>query len=547
MSFIKKEYKQLLIILVLFLSGLFLYTGKMINPYIDFGDEISYPVSILKNSALYKDLYVPFGPLSYLFNAFWLKFFSVNLTTYYFIGSLNAFVILNLLYGISRFFLDKTFSLLIVLYVMGNCVFVPHVMNYITPYSYSIVYGLSSCFLSVLMFLNYLKTDKNLFLSVSCLFAGVAAVCKYEFCLYSVLLLIFIFYKSYKHSKFTVFLKNASVCFCTFISIPFLTFAGLFYRGLTFADLQGYFINLKTFAGSQQLADLYKGSFYFSADIFLIMLSITFLAFVLAMLAYKIVKVFSSQNSVKISWAGYIFVFALLLFIGFKFNIFYIYIFALLPIIVTILYIFKIGKINRNLSSAFLVISAIGISIKSYWSLNMFLYGRYFLPLLLIAFFVLIFFYIRQNRLLRKTLVIFMLALCVSSPIMNSGILKNISFKVNSDNGAFMADEKDAYIFNKIIEYFETENAQNKTIAALPVNGLINFVTGTDFIFSAGCDTVDFFEKTKPDYVVVIRNKQNEHLFLPRTIKTLEWVNFNYKTDTAFQKGDNQVLIFKKI
>ena len=82
------------------------------------------------------------------------------------------------------------------------------------------------------------------------------------------------------------------------------------------------------------------------------------------MLAYKIVKVFSSQNSVKISWAGYIFVFALLLFIGFKFNIFYIYIFALLPIIVTILYIFKIGKINRNLSSAFLVISAIGISIN---------------------------------------------------------------------------------------------------------------------------------------------------------------------------------------
>ena len=140
-----------------------------------------------------------------------------------------------------------------------------------------------------------------------------------------------------------------------------------------------------------------------------------------------------------------------------------------------------------------------------------------------------------------------MLVLCVSSPLMNSGILKNISFKVNSDYGAFMAVEKDAYIFNKIIEYFETENAQNKTIAALPVNGLINFVTGTDFIFSAGCDTVDFFEKTKPDYVVVIRNKQNEHLFLPRTVKTLEWVNFNYKTDTAFQKGDNQVLIFKKI
>ena len=104
MSFIKNEYKPMLIILIFFLIGLFLYTGKMINPYIDFGDEISYPVSITKGYLLYRDSGVPFGPMSYIFNAFLLKFFSVNLTIYYVIGSLNAFIIVNLLYAISRFF-----------------------------------------------------------------------------------------------------------------------------------------------------------------------------------------------------------------------------------------------------------------------------------------------------------------------------------------------------------------------------------------------------------------------------------------------------------
>lgn len=547
MSFIKNEYKPMLIILIFFLIGLFLYTGKMINPYIDFGDEISYPVSITKGYLLYRDSGVPFGPMSYIFNAFLLKFFSVNLTIYYVIGSLNAFIIVNLLYAISRFFLDKTFSLLIVLYVMGNCVFVPHVMNYITPYSYSIVYGLCSCLISLLLFLNCLKTDKNKFLSVSCLFAGVAAACKYEFLLYSVLLFIFIFCKNYKQFKTVTFWKTFFVCLFAFISVPVLNFLYLFFRGLTFADLQGYFINLKNFAGSQELHDLYSGSFYFQTDIFVITLGWFLLACFITFFTYQLVKL-ADKIPNGLQNLSYVLIFVLLLISGLKNQLIYSYFFCLLPLLITVMSLIKFKTIIKNSALSFLIATALVLSIKTYFCLVMHLYGRFFIPLLLVAFFALIFhIYSKENSALRKTFLIILIVLCAFRPLISFHSLKKINQKVSSHYGTFWAQEKDAYIFNNLINYFDAQNLENKAIATIPATGFINFLTGTDFGTSLDYNSLEFFQRTKPEYAVVITNNLRKDTCQGKSEKVCKWINSNYRAEKVLQKEDNLVLIFKKI
>lgn len=517
----------------------------MINLYVDFGDEISYPAAILKGDILYKNLYVPFGPFSYLFNAMMLKIFSVNIKTYYLIGSINAFLIINLVYILSRNFLDKNISLLITLYIMTNCMFVPHLMNFITPYSYSIVYGMSSCFLSCLLFLNYLKTDKLKYLYSSFAFAGITIICKYEFLIYGLLIFILLFIKEYRTKSYGTYLKSLSA----FFFIPIISFLFLFARGLSLNDLYYYFGHLSHLSVSDDLTDLYKGTFYFSWDYFILLVQYFVIFLIILFLIYKSVQ-FIENHLKNFSIFGYIVLFFVLFLMAYRFNLYFLmYIFCWLPVVTMILFLFKFKNIKENEPLTFFILTSLIISIKTFFFLNLYLYGRYFLPLLLIAFTTLICQqYAPGNNNLKKSFMILLLVLCILRPIISFEKLKDCHHSIKTSYGTIYTEKDDAYIFNETINFFNSKNMKEKTLVTFPPAGLINFLTGTNFIspYKTGTYLV-FYKEIKPDYFVIVSNKLRNKTCSGNNAEICSWINLNYRAEKIIQKSDSLILIFKKL
>ena len=182
----------LLLILVLFLINLVLFNHKMINVHTDFGREVFFAKLVSQNAVLYKDMFNTFlCPFSYLFNGLILKFLPVHLNTFYFAGAINALVILYGSYFVARKFLSRTISTVLTVFIMYYCCFYAGLMNFLMPYSYAVVYGLSACIISILLFLNYLNENKKSYLYASFFFAGAGASTKYEYILYAVMLAVF--------------------------------------------------------------------------------------------------------------------------------------------------------------------------------------------------------------------------------------------------------------------------------------------------------------------------------------------------------------------
>ena len=150
-SFIKKEFIPIIIYTVIFVCSVLLYKYKMMNLFIDFGREVSVPYAIINGEVFYKDIFNLYAPLSYLFNAFILKLFNQNLQTFISTGIVCTYLILCGLYVICRKFLNKIISCLIVISVISVCAFVPQVTNYITPYSYAMIFGLCFTIYSIIL------------------------------------------------------------------------------------------------------------------------------------------------------------------------------------------------------------------------------------------------------------------------------------------------------------------------------------------------------------------------------------------------------------
>ena len=73
------KHKPLIMLWLLCIIALIIFTGHYTNLLFDVGREVYYPERILEGKVLYKDLFVIYGPFSYLWNALLYKIFSVNL------------------------------------------------------------------------------------------------------------------------------------------------------------------------------------------------------------------------------------------------------------------------------------------------------------------------------------------------------------------------------------------------------------------------------------------------------------------------------------
>ena len=552
-----KSYGPFLIIALLFLINIYIFNGKMINIHTDFGRELLFSKMVSQGAVLYRDIFNTFVcPFSYLFNGLVLKFAPVNTGTFYVLGAFNSAVILGCIYFISRKFLTTFSSTVITVFVMYYCCFYAGLMNFLTPYSYAVVYGLSACLLSILLYINFLQTYMKIFLYTSFLFGGLCAACKYEFCLYGLFLFLFFFIKKCD-------LKTGLYCAVSFLLVPVICAAALFLQGLNFQEISAYIELLKNFVHQPYLKKVYAITCYLNKESLISAFKTFLAAGILFAVMYKLYD--TNSTAVKFLRRGVWGALIIAVFVYFPLTEYFSYGFwGFLTYAVLLLSLFKIKALKDNKEVLFLTVASLVISLKSFWFLSANFYGRYFLPLLVVSLFAVLnnFYFVSQkeSEVLQKTFCALLLFLSFAAFRLNlvALVLKNNTLQTSY--GKICVTKEEAAILKPLIKYVENNTNQEQKLVVLGQAPLLNFLTGRnslplyshyDEAIAGAYGTeriINAYAQYKPDYIVVFDGAGKNSYCKTYGKDVCSWVFKNYtsKTETETSSEKVYVLALKK-
>lgn len=536
MKEILNEYKFQLILVILCFLGLMFFTGHYSNILIDFGREVYYPEQILNGKILYKDLFNIYGPLSYQINAVLYKIFGIKLSTLYFAGGISSLLVINGIYLIANKFLNRFLSFCLAIFTLTVGVTTSSIFNFHFPYSWGVLYGLIAFIYSLYFILNFNENKKPLNLYLSSFLAGFCITCKYDFILFAIIILFFIF-------------KNRNLkAFLCFLTIPIFSFGILFMQGLSISDLLNSFEIVKKMAVSNTLTYFYQNSgIYFHKKIISTQL-ILFIKFIVPFAGIILGSYLFKKNKI-ISLVVLKFAYvaaATLLIHNHKIA------FAFMPVLILISALFSYKRINTSL--LILLCSALAVSTKTFWLLLIQSYGTYYIPVIFIAFFALLFQYLPKN--FQRNCGVYVLL--ASIIILGKSIkdYKLVNYKIETPKGYIYTTKNLATSSTELIN----SNLHGK-IVIFPEGMTINFLTNTqsdDFynsflpLYAETFGEEKFIEHYKtnmPEYFIFnnlnMKDYYFEYICKDYGLKFCAFVQENYLLDKVID-NNFRYLIFKR-
>lgn len=557
---IKKEYKILLGILFVFVINLFFFWLKQGSITVDTGREFYIPFEMLKGQVLYKDIFNIYGPLSYQINALSFLVFGQKINSLYVLGVINSFVILSTLYLISREFLDRIFSFLIVLFVMYSSIFTVGLFNFNLPYSFAMSYGFSAFLVAVYFLIKYTKEPKPLYSYISCFFTGLAIINKYEY--FAFLPLVFYVISFLKPLQKKEILKSLGC----FLITPLVSFSVLFFQGLRFEDLVSAIIVIKKISGCETLKYIYTfiSGTYFNPKLFHNVLKhfLYFAGVFFILFSYEsVIKNFKNRSS-KIL-IGLLFV--LVTFISLFFL--KVQVFGFFPVLNFLFLILFFKIILKEPSELVLMLSALIISLKTFFALNIFVYGSYIMPLLLLSIIAFLMngfkrfckFEFTNNSVKSSTLILLVAFIFYLGFIQFFSLgQKNVLLKTPKGNIYGSFDTISAY--SGLIDFINTKTKKTDKIVILPETPFVNFITDRDsdsyydsliplYVEAFGEDNIiKHFKETKPEYIVINNRDTSDYgyryMCKDYALKFCSFVKQDYSSVKIFGSGSYKMNIY---
>ncbi len=410
------------LILMLCVICLFIFGNNINSPYSDIGRELYIPQQMLQGSVLYKDIFCDYPPLGYMLNTLWIKLFGDNLITYYIIGFVLSFISLTACYFITAIYINKKTALALSVTFIPVCVFFPSVSNWITPYSYSILYALASFLWSFYFLVKYIKDSENskINFALCSLLFGFSISCKYEFMtFFIVMLLCLIKYKKGLKEILYIFVFPVICIFILLIqkcSINDLFIAGKLIIKLTQSKSVNFFYNyLGIIPGINSIKNA-----------------------VLSVIYPHFPTLFQS--------AGYI---------------------------TALIFLFNIKKIKNDFAFFVLNLTALLAVLKVIGNIKLEIYGTYFLPIALILLFT--FLYKKLFR--EKSLILISICVVLFISYFSFDISENKLIPVETQKGTIKVKDVFYQATKEAIDYINTQTLANETILVMPESAVLNYIT----------------------------------------------------------------------
>lgn len=532
-TFLKANILEIISVVSIFLifSGLLAFFIKYLgNIIIDCGREPYFAQEVLKGKVLYKDLFNIFGPLSYQINAIFFKIFGISLNTIRLAGSLNAVLIIYLLYGISRLFTSRMVSWVATNFIIIVCVVHYWIFNYIFPYTYAMVYAFSAFLFSVLFLFLFLKYKKQIFLPLSWFFIGASLASKVDYFTYTVLLFTLSVFLMYKKQ---IPVKHFILCIFSFLIVPVISFSVLFYQGLTLQELFSQSVLIKKYAMTQSLnyfyevaAGLYPNKI--CLKILIVKFMLVFTTFMSAFWGtYFCLK---SVKNIKVEYKKFIISF---LFIFLSVGGFFLSMtfnphmnLSWMPILSSFLFVYllilRYGFKKFDSSSdlyLLLFLIALLVSQKTFFFLNFQAYGTFTFPLILIVNIIFLVEYFPKifsrvdKQLINKACFIVLLGLCFFTLVLRFATM--VYLLNRGERGEMYSIASKASAVQSSIDYIEKNVKPTESIWVIPEGLMVNFLTNRPsksvyynitmpYIETFGEDKIiTDIEKDPPDYVIM--------------------------------------------
>ena len=538
MKEILKENKYIILLWLFCIAGLILFCGHYSNILIDFGREVYYPGQILEGKVLYRDLFNIYGPLSYQINAVLYKIFGAKFSTLYVAGWICSLMAISGIYLVAQKFLSKYLSFCVGIFTISVCVMTTSIFNFHFPYSWALLYGLIAFLFSLYFLLNFKESKKSSALCISSLLAGICITCKYDFLLYTLIILFFIIKE-----------KNCKA-FLSFLAAPFLSFGILFIHGLSINDLINSLSITGAMAKSKTLTYFYQNSgIYFHPKA----LTTDFILFLKAAIPFSVILfgayLFKKNKlaSIVLSIAGYA---GYLWFFRENVRTF----FGFLPLLLLISAMASFRKIDSKL--AILILSALAISAKVFWVMLLNSYGNYYISIVIIALLALMFKFVPRE--LEKTTGIYLAIASIMYIGANNSILEFTDSKIQTPKGTIYTAKDNGESTNQLIEFIE----QNTKPVIFPEGMTINFLTdrkSDDFYNSLLPLYIETFGENKiiehyknkmPEYIIFNNLNMKDYYFQyicnDYAHGFCSFVQENYKPEAVIDNGFRYIIFKRK-
>lgn len=474
MEKIKNFYKEkttlcncILLATITFIGWLF-FKGHYTNLLTDIGRELLFPEAVLKGNVLYKDILCIYFPLAYQLNALAYLIFGATIQTLEFCGLINITLFVLSLYLLSQEFLDKKLSFILSVTTLATSAFNGTLFNMILPYSTGFTYGVTASILAVFMAIKYIKTEKVQFIALAYFFVGLGFTFKGEFGL----ILPILMYVSFWAKPCTIKQNIGNIL--SFAITPAISLGILLLQGLTVNEIIIASDFMKRFFSTDSMIYHIKqtgGLFSLEKISLWVQCIINFsIFFGISFFLYEKTK------GKKLVWVSMLICAVLLNFTKVWLHT------CLLPITLFVLSIWKFKSIKTDLPLMVLILSAIALTTRTFWTLLLSIYGFYTAPIAILTLLVLIIEYMPENKKLNidylKKFFIFALS---------SYLIYFIAFdiyqrqtnntKISTEKGTVYLPQKEAECFNNAIKYLQTSTTENQKVLILPEGTTLNFLT----------------------------------------------------------------------
>ena len=243
-----RKYQGEIIISAIYIFFSLINWGKTYDIALwDFGREVYIPQYMHKGYLLYKDIFNIFGPLSYQINFYITSVFGNNLNVFFSIGLLAGIVCSIFVYKIIRQFMEYKAAL-----ITANCVILFYFVafnKFNIPYSYAAVFAQMGSLISINYFLKFINKQNDKGLYISFIFLGFSLANKYEYVVYGLASVVYIFLRFPN--------KLVKTLLATFF-IPTISILELFIRGVKPNDLYRNSLLVIKYAESPSLKNMYS-------------------------------------------------------------------------------------------------------------------------------------------------------------------------------------------------------------------------------------------------------------------------------------------------
>lgn len=460
------DFYNIVFILLIILIGFIFCKGHYSNLLTDFGREMIFPEAIANGKVLYKDILCIYFPLAYQINALGFKIFGQSLNVLEIFGLINSIIFSTTIYLICKEFLSRNFSLLYSITTAIAASFNGSLFNFILPYSSSMTYGITAYTVSTLFVLKYVKEKNIINLRFAFLAAGFAFACKSEYLiLFIILLLTSIIIKPCR-------IKENFLNICLFCIIPIISWGTLFVQGLSMSEFITAMLFMKKFFTTDSM--IYHISR--TGSIFRIENLALYTRCIIGLLIFWGTSLLLFKTALKNKFL-YLICIILSAFIVNKTNISLHTV--VLPLFVSIYLLFNLKKIYSDKVIFLLVLSALALNLRTYWSLILTLYGMYTAPLLILAAIVLIFNYAKESIKKEdlKNFVIFITTIYLVFFTWFTVYQRNHNNTLlQGEQGSVYLPDKQAKMLSYVISYIQTYTKPSDKILILPEGTAINFL-----------------------------------------------------------------------